>query len=106
MLDAVTSPPKRESELTELEAVERALAATSAEAETEIEPVVRTEPSLGYANPDVKPTASGGADTAVEVAPGTILTPYALAVPAACEPWEDAPAEPVSSRTKARARTT
>jgi len=75
MLDAVTSPPKRESELTELAAVERAFAARSVDAETEIGPVVSTEPSLGYANPDVKPTALGGADTEVEEAPGTILTP-------------------------------
>jgi hypothetical protein len=48
----------------------------------------------------------GGADTDVEVAPGTTLTPYALAVAPACEPWDDAPAEPVSSRTMGRARTT
>jgi len=75
MLDTVTSPPKRESEPTELEAVERASAATFVEAETEIGPVVSTEPSAGYANPEVKPTALGGADTEVEVAPGTILTP-------------------------------
>jgi hypothetical protein len=86
MFDAVTSPPKRESEPTEAEAVERAFAETSVDAETEIGPVVSTEPSLGYAKPEVKPTALGGADTAVEVAPGTILTPYALAVPPAWEP--------------------
>jgi hypothetical protein len=43
----VTSPPKSDSELTELEAIERAFVATFVEAETEIGPVVRTEPSLG-----------------------------------------------------------
>jgi len=75
MLDAVTSPPKRKSELTELEAVERAFAERSVDAETEIGPVVSTEPSLGYAKPDVYPTAFGGADTEVEDAPGTILMP-------------------------------
>jgi len=105
-LAAVTSPPKRENEPTELDAVERAFAPTSVFAEAEIGPVVTTEPSPGYANPEVKPTALGGADTDVEVAPGTILTPYALAVAPACEPWDDAPAEPVSSRTMGRARTT
>ncbi|TML50572.1 MAG: hypothetical protein E6G21_09270 [Actinobacteria bacterium] len=46
-LAAVTSPPKRENELTELEAVERAFAPTSVFAETEIGPVVTTEPSPG-----------------------------------------------------------
>src|SRR5437868_900908 len=104
MFDAVTSPPKSESELTELEAIDRAFAPTSVFAETEMGPVVSTEPSLGYANPDVKPTAFGGADTEVEVAPGTILTPYALAVAPACEPGDDAPAEPASSKTDASAK--
>jgi len=46
-VDAVTSPPKSDNELTELAAVERALVATSVEAETDSGPVVRTEPSLG-----------------------------------------------------------
>jgi hypothetical protein len=73
--DAVTSPLKSENELTELEAVERAFAPTSVEADAEMEPVVTIEPSLGYANPEVNPTAFGGADTAVELAPGTTLTP-------------------------------
>jgi hypothetical protein len=47
MFDAVTSPPKSESELTELEAMDRAFVPTVVEAETESGPVVRTEPSLG-----------------------------------------------------------
>jgi hypothetical protein len=54
----------------------------------------------------VKPTAFGGADTAVELAPGTTLTPYALAVADGCEPFGDAPAEPATSRTTANPRTT
>jgi hypothetical protein len=70
-----TSPPNSVTELTELEAVERAFAPTSVEADAEIEPVVMIEPSLGYANPDVKPTALGGAETDVELPPGTTLTP-------------------------------
>ena len=44
---AVTSPPKSESELTELEAMDRAFVPTFVEAETETGPVVRMEPSLG-----------------------------------------------------------
>ena len=47
MLDAVTSPAKSESVLTELEAMERAFVPTVVDAETETGPVVRTEPSLG-----------------------------------------------------------
>jgi len=47
MLDAVTSPAKSESVLTELEAMERAFVPTEVDAETETGPVVRTEPSLG-----------------------------------------------------------
>jgi hypothetical protein len=47
MLDAVTSPPKSDSELTELEEIERAFVPTVVEAETEIGPVVSTEPSPG-----------------------------------------------------------
>jgi hypothetical protein len=47
MLDAVTSPPKSDSELTELEAIERAFVPTLVEAETETGPVVKIEPSLG-----------------------------------------------------------
>jgi hypothetical protein len=45
----VTSPPNSDSELTELEAVERAFAArlADADADAETEPVVRTDPSLG-----------------------------------------------------------
>jgi hypothetical protein len=69
MLDAVTSPPKSDKELTELEAVERAFVAALAEVDVERDPVVRTEPSLGYANPEANPTASGGEETDVELAP-------------------------------------
>ena len=47
IFDAVTSPPKSESELTELEAIARAFVPTLVEAETDTGPVVRTEPSLG-----------------------------------------------------------
>jgi len=45
--DAVTSPPKSDNELTELEAIDRAFVPTFVVAETEMGPVVRTEPSLG-----------------------------------------------------------
>jgi hypothetical protein len=47
MLDAVTSPPKSENELTEIVPNECAVAATDVEAEAERAPVVTTEPSLG-----------------------------------------------------------
>jgi hypothetical protein len=69
MLDAVTSPPKRESELTEIEAKECASTATAVEAEADNAPVVTTEPSLGYAKPELDPEAFGGADTDVELPP-------------------------------------
>jgi hypothetical protein len=74
MLDAVTSPPKSDSELTELEAIERAFVPTLVEAETETGPVVKIEPSLGYANPEAKPTALGGAETEDEDAPAPFGT--------------------------------
>jgi len=47
MLAAVTSPLKSENELTELEAVDLAFAATLVETDAESAPVVRIEPSLG-----------------------------------------------------------
>jgi hypothetical protein len=75
----VISPPKTESVLTVLEAAARAFAFTPVEAEAVSDPVVRIVPSLGYANPDAKPTVSFGAETEVEIAPSwpgmTILIP-------------------------------
>jgi hypothetical protein len=67
--DAVTSPPNSESDEIEVVAVEVASVPTCVEADAVTAPVATTEASDGYANPDVIPTASGGADTEVEIAP-------------------------------------
>jgi hypothetical protein len=69
MLDAVTSPPKSENELTEIDAREWASPATDVDAVAVSGPVVTMEPSLGYAKPDDDPLAFGGAETDVELPP-------------------------------------
>src|SRR6266446_2715497 len=58
MVDAVTSPPKSESELTELEAIDRAFVPTLVEAETETGPVVTTEPASSKTDASAKASGS------------------------------------------------
>jgi hypothetical protein len=58
--EAVTSPPKSETELIVAEALAVALEPAEADAEPEIEPVLA---ALPYEKPPAKPTVSGGAET-------------------------------------------
>jgi hypothetical protein len=108
MSDAVTSPPKRDSDDTSLDALAAAAEPAVLVTLTEADPLETADPSAGYETPGLKSTVSRGGEVTVGVAaplcPGTItFTAYASDSPSAGGAGgAEAPAEATETTASAR----